>query len=190
MISRNGRSWCSRSISKRRGLVSYCWNAGSRRSTGARPSCKAVIERRAASSTSTRSLHCIPPTSLVLQDTSKTGTRRAPRIRALNRQTLQLAKRRGVPVRTYSRAAGARLFRGPRSHDEAPYGRDHRTAYSRARPVSPASAQTVEDRRPTNGYFRSCRFSMEVSAIDRPRYAVLSQNAARENDSCPTRSVI
>ena len=44
------------------------------------------------------------PDVLVLQDTSKTGTRRAPRIRALNRQTLQLAKRRGVPVRTYSRA--------------------------------------------------------------------------------------
>ena len=44
------------------------------------------------------------PDVLVLQDTSKTGTRRAPRIRALNRQALQLAKRRGVPVRTYSRA--------------------------------------------------------------------------------------
>jgi hypothetical protein len=44
------------------------------------------------------------PDVLVLQDTSKTGTRRAPRIRALNRQILQLAKRRGVPVRTYSRA--------------------------------------------------------------------------------------
>ena len=44
------------------------------------------------------------PDVLVIQDTSKTGTRRAPRIRALNRQTLQLAKRRGVPVRTYSRA--------------------------------------------------------------------------------------
>ena len=44
------------------------------------------------------------PDVLVLQDTSKTGTRRAPRIRALNRETLQLAKRRGVPVRVYSRA--------------------------------------------------------------------------------------
>ena len=44
------------------------------------------------------------PDVLVLQDTSKTGTRRAPRIRALNRRTLELAKRRGVCVRTYSRA--------------------------------------------------------------------------------------
>ena len=43
------------------------------------------------------------PDVLVLQDTSKTGTRRAPRIRALNRRTLQLAKRHGVPVHTYSR---------------------------------------------------------------------------------------
>lgn len=43
------------------------------------------------------------PDVLVLQDTGKTGTRRAPRIRALNRQTLQLAKRRGIPVHTYSR---------------------------------------------------------------------------------------
>ena len=43
------------------------------------------------------------PDVLVLQDTSKTGTHRAPRIRALNRRTLKLAKRRGIPVRTYSR---------------------------------------------------------------------------------------
>ena len=44
------------------------------------------------------------PDVLVLQDTSKTGTRRAPRIRALNRRTLKLAERRGIPVRAYSRA--------------------------------------------------------------------------------------
>ena len=44
------------------------------------------------------------PDVVVLQDTSKTGTRRAPRIRALNRRTLQLARRRGVPVHTCSRA--------------------------------------------------------------------------------------
>ena len=44
------------------------------------------------------------PDVLVLQDTSKSGARRAPRIRALNRRTLELAKRRGVCVRTYSRA--------------------------------------------------------------------------------------
>ena len=50
------------------------------------------------------------PDVLVLQDTSKTGTRRAPRIRALNRRTLQLAKRRGTPVRTYSRAQVVEFF--------------------------------------------------------------------------------
>jgi len=43
------------------------------------------------------------PDVLVLQDMSKRGTRRAPRIEALNRRTLELAKRRGVPVRTFSR---------------------------------------------------------------------------------------
>ena len=43
------------------------------------------------------------PDVLILQDTSKTGTRRAPRIRALNRRTLKLAKRHGIPVRAYSR---------------------------------------------------------------------------------------
>jgi hypothetical protein len=47
------------------------------------------------------SLHA--PDVVVLQDTSKTGTRRAPHIRALNRRTLELAKRRDIPVRTYSR---------------------------------------------------------------------------------------
>ena len=48
------------------------------------------------------SLHT--PDVLVLQDTTKRGTRRAPRIQALNHQTLLLAKRRGIPVRTYARA--------------------------------------------------------------------------------------
>ena len=43
------------------------------------------------------------PDVVVLQDMSTRGTRRAPRIQALNRQTAQLAKRRGMPVRTYSR---------------------------------------------------------------------------------------
>jgi Holliday junction resolvasome RuvABC endonuclease subunit len=43
------------------------------------------------------------PDVVVLQDMSKTGTRRAPRIQVLNRRTLELAKRRGVLVRTYSR---------------------------------------------------------------------------------------
>jgi len=42
------------------------------------------------------------PDVLVLQDTIN-DTRRAPRIRALNRRTLQHAKRRHVPVYTYSR---------------------------------------------------------------------------------------
>ena len=44
------------------------------------------------------------PDVLVLQDTTRRGTRRAPRIQALNHQALQLAKRRGVPVRSFSRA--------------------------------------------------------------------------------------
>lgn len=44
------------------------------------------------------------PDVLLLQDTSRRGTRRAPRIQALNSQTAQLAKQRGIPVRTYSRA--------------------------------------------------------------------------------------
>ena len=44
------------------------------------------------------------PDVLVLQDTSKRGTRRAPRIQNLNVRTLELAKRRGISVRTYSRA--------------------------------------------------------------------------------------
>jgi exonuclease III len=43
------------------------------------------------------------PDVLVLQDTTRRGTRRAPRIQALNHQTLLLAKRRGIRVRTYSR---------------------------------------------------------------------------------------
>ena len=50
------------------------------------------------------------PDVLVLQDTSTRGTRRARRIQALNRQALQLAKRRGVPVRTYSRAEVREYF--------------------------------------------------------------------------------
>ena len=44
------------------------------------------------------------PDVLVLQDMSRRGTRRAPRIQALNHQTLLLAKQRGVPVRSFSRA--------------------------------------------------------------------------------------
>jgi hypothetical protein len=44
------------------------------------------------------------PDVLVLQDTTRRGTRRAPRIQALNHQALKLAKRRGVLVHTYSRA--------------------------------------------------------------------------------------
>ena len=44
------------------------------------------------------------PDILILQDMSRRGTRRTPRIQNLNRQTLLLAKRRGVAVRTFSRA--------------------------------------------------------------------------------------
>ena len=50
------------------------------------------------------------PDVLILQDTTRRGTRRAPRIQALNRQTLLLARRRGVPVGTYSRARVRKYF--------------------------------------------------------------------------------
>ena len=50
------------------------------------------------------------PDVVVLQDTSRRGTRRAPRIQNLNIRTLQLARRRGIPVRTYSRAQVLKYF--------------------------------------------------------------------------------
>jgi hypothetical protein len=50
------------------------------------------------------------PDVLVLQDMSRRGTRRAPRIQALNHQTLQLARRRGIPVRAFSRAQVIEFF--------------------------------------------------------------------------------
>jgi hypothetical protein len=50
------------------------------------------------------------PDVLILQDTTKRGTRRAPRIKALNYQALLLAKRRGIPFRTYSRAQVREYF--------------------------------------------------------------------------------
>lgn len=50
------------------------------------------------------------PDVLVLQDTSSRGTRRVPRIQELNRRTLQLAKRRSILVRTYSRAQVLNYF--------------------------------------------------------------------------------
>lgn len=46
----------------------------------------------------------------MLQDTTRRGTRRAPRIQALNHQTLLLAKRRGLAVRTFSRAQVRNYF--------------------------------------------------------------------------------
>ena len=50
------------------------------------------------------------PDVLVLQDTTRRGTRRASRIQALNHQTLLLAKRRGLAVRTFSRAQVRNYF--------------------------------------------------------------------------------
>jgi hypothetical protein len=50
------------------------------------------------------------PDVLVLQDTSKRGTRRAPRIQNLNIRTLELGKRRGISVRTYSRVQVLEYF--------------------------------------------------------------------------------
>jgi len=44
------------------------------------------------------------PDVLVLQDMSEHGTRRARRIRELNRRAAELADQRGVRVKTYSRA--------------------------------------------------------------------------------------
>ena len=44
------------------------------------------------------------PDVLVLQDMSESGTRRANRIRELNRDAAELADQRGMLVRTYSRA--------------------------------------------------------------------------------------
>ena len=85
------------------------------------------------------------PDVLVLQDTSRRGTRRAPRIQELNRQTLQLAKRRGIPVRTYSRAQVLDCLRGVRSDHEAPHRRDHRAAHSCVEPICPAAAEAVEE---------------------------------------------
>ena len=52
------------------------------------------------------------PDVVVLQNTTKTGTRRAPRIQALNRRTLELAKRCGVPVHMYSRREVLDFFAG------------------------------------------------------------------------------
>lgn len=52
------------------------------------------------------------PDLVVLQDTTKIGTRRAPRIQALNRRTLELVKRRGVPARAYSREEVLDFFAG------------------------------------------------------------------------------
>ena len=46
----------------------------------------------------------------MLQDTTRGGTRRAPRIHDLNRQTLQLAKRHRIPVHVYSRAQVVNFF--------------------------------------------------------------------------------
>ena len=50
------------------------------------------------------------PDVLVLQDMSKHGTRRARRIRELNRRAAELADQRGVPVKTYSRAQVIEYF--------------------------------------------------------------------------------
>ena len=52
------------------------------------------------------------PDMLILQDMSRRGVRRAPRIRALNYHTLLLAMRRGIPVRVFSRAQVIDCFEG------------------------------------------------------------------------------
>jgi hypothetical protein len=50
------------------------------------------------------------PDVLVLQDMSERGTRRAHRIRELNRRAAELADQRGVLVKTYSRAQVIEYF--------------------------------------------------------------------------------
>jgi hypothetical protein len=50
------------------------------------------------------------PDVLVLQDMSEHGTRRARRIRELNRRAAELADQRGVRVKTYSRAQVIEYF--------------------------------------------------------------------------------
>ena len=50
------------------------------------------------------------PDVLVLQDMSERGTRRASRIRELNRRTAELADQRGILVRRYSRAQVIECF--------------------------------------------------------------------------------
>jgi len=50
------------------------------------------------------------PDILVLQDMSQSSTRRAPRIQELNRRIAELAERRGMLVRMYSRAQVIEYF--------------------------------------------------------------------------------
>ena len=50
------------------------------------------------------------PDVVVLQDMSERGTRRARRIRELNRRAAELADQRGVRVKTYSRAQVIEYF--------------------------------------------------------------------------------
>jgi hypothetical protein len=50
------------------------------------------------------------PDVLILQDMSQSGTHRAPRIHELNQRIAELADRRGVLVRMYSRAQVLQYF--------------------------------------------------------------------------------
>ena len=79
-------------------------NTGSLRSTGARRRCAVTDRAKRCLKQIDALLALHTPDILILQDMSRRGTRRTPRIQNLNRQTLLLAKRRGVPVRTFSRA--------------------------------------------------------------------------------------
>jgi hypothetical protein len=82
------------------------------------------------------------PDLLVLQDTTKRGIRRAPRIQALNRQTLLLARRRGVPVRAFSRAQVRELF------EESGATTKQRIAETIARRIPALSLYVPPPRRP------------------------------------------
>ena len=131
------------------------------------------------------------PDVLVLQDTSKTGTRRAPRIQALNRRTLELAKRRGVPVRTYSREAGSRLFRGVsaprRSSSIAETIAEHIPVLSLYVPPPRKPWKTAD---PRMGIFEAAALACTHLQSSGGAPPFLSQYAARANRFLSGRSVI
>src|SRR5882724_4024958 len=58
------------------------------------------------------------PDAIVLQDMSSTGTRRVPRIRALNGEIEELAEARGIPVYAYARRQVRHHFPPPHTRQQ------------------------------------------------------------------------